>query len=336
MSQIYDRFHTLILSRPHYRARGWINVNCPACGDQRQRGGFMPTNTGGFRYYCYNGGCTFHDHATGWEPGNGLSGRPRYLFELLGGNIRDIPIRELLRQNRTIYDETGNVIGQEERLETVTKFPDVELPERCEILSEVATQDKRAQRVQDYLLNKRGEVYRDLYPFLWTPEKPDFLIIPYLHYKDQVVGYLGRDITKTTGKDRFIQRAPQDYMFGQHTLFQKSARYVLVMESPLAAIALRGVATRGSTFTDKQINLLKISGREPILVPDKIKRETSSYLDTAESNKWRIAVPKDDKGIKDPGDMIRRYGVLYTMEYLVSNATFNYTKAKVQLNTKGI
>jgi len=66
-----------------FTARGWHVFNCPACGDTRQRGGFLATQTGGFRYRCLNAGCRF-EHVTGWEPDNLLMGRPRQFLDLLG------------------------------------------------------------------------------------------------------------------------------------------------------------------------------------------------------------------------------------------------------------
>lgn len=332
MTRIYDEFQQLVTSRKNYRARGFININCPACGDRRQRGGFAPTQTGGFRYFCFNGGCEYHDQPTGWEPGNGLVGRVRHLFELLGGNIHNIPMRELLIQNRNLYDKNGNVIGQAEHLEVTRKFPDCDLPRDTDLLVTWAEQEEEARDVLDYL-DQRGEFYKDAYPFLWSPARPKYLIIPYMHYNDQIVGYLGRHIEKTSGADRFIQRAPEDYLFNQHELTYMNHSHVFVMEAPLDAIALRGLATRGSKFTQKQINLLKISGKTPVLIPDRQGKEWKNYLDVAEEQEWPIAIPDWGDDIKDPGEAVQQNGLLYTVEQLMDERTQNYASARIRLNT---
>ena len=90
MNEIIDAFHRIIPTRHRRTGRGWITFNCPSCGDRRGRGGFLETPSGGWRYRCFNGGCEY-ERGTGWEPGNRFYGRPHRLFELLGGDIADIP-----------------------------------------------------------------------------------------------------------------------------------------------------------------------------------------------------------------------------------------------------
>src|SRR5579863_2446944 len=73
-------------------SRGWVSVNCPACGDRKHRGRFLETPTGGLRYMCYNGGCEFTS-ATRWEPDDGFIGRRvRQLYELLGGDSAELKL----------------------------------------------------------------------------------------------------------------------------------------------------------------------------------------------------------------------------------------------------
>lgn len=79
-------------------ASGWIKFDCPACGDRRQRGGLLVTPSGGFRFRCFNAGCEFERAPTGWEPGNRFAGRPRRLFELLGGDVTEINFEYMIRR----------------------------------------------------------------------------------------------------------------------------------------------------------------------------------------------------------------------------------------------
>ena len=160
--------------------------------------------------------------------------------------------------------------------------------------------------------------------------------MPYLYYNDKIVGYMGRNIKRKQGKNRFIQKAPADYMFNQHLLNLQSGKYAFIVESPLDAIAINGLATRESRLTQKQINLLKIGGKEPVLIPDLKKGEWEPYLTTAEENVWFISVPDSKRNFgKDVGDSVKQNGLLYTLESLTQGMTKNYTKARMQLSMVG-
>lgn len=335
MSKILDEFSSLIQGRFRYRARGFDNINCPACNDKRGRGGFARTDSGGFRYSCYNGGCPYNIQPTGWEPGNGLVGRTRALFELLGGSIKNIPISELRRAgNRNILDGRGNVIGRktDEEMEVATSFPSVDPPRGSMLLEDAALEDDRAQAALDYL-NHRSPLYIESdHPFLWSPEHPDHVILPFIHYKDQIVGYLGRHVNKSAGAGRFIQKVPPDYMFNQHLLSQGQGRYVIVTESPMEAVLLRGVGVRENRLTQKQINLLNNCGRTPILVPDQISDESKAFLATAKDNDWFVSAP--DFGGKDAGVGIQKRGLLWTLEQIMSEKTKDYGKTKFRMKKK--
>lgn len=330
MSRIYDEFLSLVSSRPNYRARGFININCPACGDKRKRGGFAPTETGGFRYFCFNGGCTFSTEPTGWEPGNGLYGRVRSLFEMLGGNIRNIPVQDMLRQNNT---STG--MPREERAEVVTKFRKMDMPKGSILIEEAVEEDERAIAVLNYL-NNRSPLLLGAHPFMWSPIHPEHLLVPYVHH-GTIVGYMGRHIGESAGQKRFLQRSRPDYMFNQHLLSKGAGKYAYVLESPLDAILMQGVATKENRLTKRQVNLLKSCGKEPVLIPDIKKGEAAPYVTTAEENDWFISVPEWPNGFtfKDVGEAIQRIGLLATIEAITSSMTKNYASAKIKLGVKG-
>lgn len=335
MSKILDEFVTLFRSRPNYQARGWTNIDCPACSDNRKRLGLLLTDSGGFRIKCFNGGCELNDTATGWEPGNGLTGRVRTVFETLGGSVRDIPLTELLTQNRNVYDRRGNVVGRDEPLEVATRFPDVEMPPGTDFLDDAAERHEDARDVLDYL-RERSPIYLDLdFPWMWSPRHPRYLLVPYLHHKDRIVGYMGRCIDRSDGKGRFLQRAPADFLFQQYLLPKGSGKEVFVLESPMDAIPLQGVATRTNSPTVKQVNLLKLCGREPIMIPDMVQGEANRYLSIAEENNWYVSVPDWAGRLKDVGEAVQKYGLLWTIETITTAKTKNYTTARIRLGVKG-
>ena len=158
---------------------------------------------------------------------------------------------------------------------------------------------------------------------MWTPNHPNHLIVPFMHYNDQIVGWLGRSILKNSGANRFIGYAPKDYMFNQHLLSFQSSKYAFVLESPMDAITLECLATRSDRMTDKQINLLKMSGKEPVLVPDLKQGEGDKFIDIAEANHWHISIPDfgDRNKINDVGDSVMRNGRLFTIEAITDAIT---------------
>jgi len=325
MSRFLDEMTNLIQSRPNYAARGFINIDCPACGDKRKRGGFAPTPSGGWRYSCYNGGCTYSTQPTGWEEGNGIGGRVKHLFEMLGGDINRIPAVDRLRKANPITDKTGKVLGYEKRLSIASKFPEVLLPRGSYLLEEAATDNTDAEEVLAYLYERSPLYVENEFPFLWAPKHPTYLIIPFLHF-DTVVGYLGRNINETSGSNRFIQRAPADYMFNQHLLSQGESKTIFVMESPMDAILLRGIGVRSNRITERQENLLKISNKRPILIPDQRGEESVQFYHLAKEHGWAMAVP--DWPYKDAGEALTKIGLLSTIKALTTSVSTNYMTDK--------
>lgn len=324
MSVILDEFSALIHGRKHTKSREWTNINCPACGDTRWpgRGGFYTTETGGFRYSCFNGGCPYNTKPTGWEPGNGLVGRVKELFELLGGDIKRIPSSERLPKNSKNKKRTKND-------SVVTTFPDASLPPNTMMLEDVYQVDDRAERVMAYLFD-RSPVFIDIdFPFMWSSKYPNYLIVPYIHYDDQIVGYMGRNIDKEDGGGRFIQRAPRDYMFNQYQLTKGTGKYVYVMESPLDAVLFDGLGTRDNRLSQRQINLLNKTSRQPVLIPDLKDGEWGPYLKAAKENNWLVSVP--EWKYKDPGEAVHDLGLLNTIDMVTSSMTKNYTKLEFMI-----
>ena len=341
MTDILEEVRLIIPARRRNSPSGWINVCCPACGDRRYRGGFNFTPSGGFRYFCFNGGCEYDTRPTGWEPGNGFGGRPRRLFELFGGDVKRIPLKELMKWNATKYSTSGDAENEEEELDVVWQFPEVSLPPGSEPLMDVYKQSLSANKVMQYAVSRVGEFVKNL-PFYWSPEHPYHLLIPYLHYKNKIVGYLGRHIYRDYGK-RFIQHAPNDYLFNQHLISSYNARYLFVVESPLDALLLGCVASRGDRLTDRQANLLRTSGKEIVLIPDRKQGEWEGYLELAEKQNWFVSIPRwtgetnpESEKLSDISHSFRQNGLLFTIETVMQHTTRNFTRAVIEMNQRNI
>jgi hypothetical protein len=343
MNEVIDAFRRVIPNRYKRTGRGWITFDCPACGDRRGRGGFLETPTGGFRYRCQNGGCDY-EKRTGWEPEGGLFGRPRRLFQILGGDISDIPEKWLKSDPNPVklsraewvkwmMSDTSSkrpVLRRPEDLNTLTDFPEVTLPQDCQLLWQATS--KNARDAQDYVLNRSSLLAG--HPFCWSPKYPRHVIVPFV-CRNKLVGWIARKIDE--GKEYAHIKCPNwptHYMYNQQLVWRRPT--VLVQEGTFDAILMGSLCTFGNTITDKQVNLLNSCGKKIILLPDFKKDEWWAYWQTAKDNNWYLAIPEypGDDGhsgidhIKDAGESISRNGLLYTMRTVMGSLTQDYLHAE--------
>jgi len=324
MNTVLDAFLRLIPSRHKRTGRGWITFNCPSptCGDRRGRGGFRET-ANGFRYRCLNGGCEW-EKSTGWEPDSGFHGRPKRLFEQMGGHINDIPI-EVREAHSRPRDPTA-------ALETANEFSQVSLPEESRLIWE-PTDNKHIIDAQRYVL-RRGSVFVES-AFYWSPKYPRHVIYPF-YYRRKIIGWIARKIDP--GKEFAHIKCPNfptDYMLNQDTAYKKGKGICLVQEGTFDAVALKSLCTFGNTISKKQINFLnqvKESGRKVVLLPDFQQNEWMAYWQTAKDNGWHLSVPhwpdsQLNNRIKDAGESIQRNGLLLTVEAIMNAITDDYVSA---------
>lgn len=368
MNEIIEAFRRLIPSNAKRTGRGWLTFNCPACGDRRGRGGFLETSSGGFRYRCQNGGCRY-EQRTGWEPDNGFYGRPRWLFERMGGDLSDIPQALIDGPSKAIskkynlqdHDECLSWLAQMqadwspearstrfqkpfgEDTEIAVDFPEMKLPAHFEYLWEAKTVDALA--VQHYTFERcQYFLNRTKTPFLWSPKYKRYVIIPLYNdrQKNKIIGWIARKIDRGSEFAHIkCSKFPTDYMINQECRFDFNT--VLVVQGTFDALALGALGTFGSVLSKKQTNLLKHlaeTGRRIVLVPDFKGNEWLNYLHTAREHGWYVAVPDTWGGsdneapedyIKDPGDSIKRHGLLYTVESLMKSITNDYGTAEALL-----
>jgi len=337
MTDILDEIRSIIPADRQHSATGWTNIHCPSCDDSRvrgRRGGFKFTETGGFRYYCFNAGCDYNSQAVGWEPGNGFGGRPRRFFEDMGGDLRKIPRKDLMSWNRKRYTNTGDEAGEEKEIVVAYSFSEIALPTKTQLLRDAAIDgEKRAREVADYVIGRTRSLI-DRFPFMWSPMHPYHFIIPFEHYRGKIVGYVGRSV-RPNAKKRFIGKSPQDYVFNQHLLATHNAKYLFVVESPLDAISLQCVATRNARLTEKQVNLIKVSGKTPVFIPDLKSGEAHSFFEIAEKNNWYLSIPNWERsGSTDITDSVKKCGLLYTIDAVMRGTTRNYKTAGIRFSTR--
>lgn len=363
-NEIIEAFHRLFPSKQKTNARGWITFNCPACNDTRGRGGFVDTPTGGFRYRCQNGGCRY-ERVTGWEPDNPFLGRPRRLFELMGGSITDLP-KDLVDPNHPKKPKPYDMSSLEARqvwihdmqadwspeaaatkssefkrhLEVALEFPEVKLPRGTVYLWDADTHD--ALDAQLYA-NDRCRFYMGQAPLLWCPRYSRYVIVPFIE-KHKFIGWVARRIDDNGMPHIKSPGFPSDYMLNQHLRYRYQT--VLVVESSFDALALRGLCTFGNVISRKQENLLnrlRDAGKRIVLIPDFHQNEWRDYWRTAKENSWYLSTPERWGGsdiespedyIKDPGESIKRHGLLYTIETIMNSITNNYFQTEIILASR--
>ncbi len=88
---------------------GWYQLDCPCCGDNRRKGSFLPTETGGFRYKCWWASCEYNT-ATGWEPGSPISERVSALYTALGGNAD--PLKQIDPHHAKLVTRYGDQVRE--------------------------------------------------------------------------------------------------------------------------------------------------------------------------------------------------------------------------------
>jgi len=298
MTDILEEFRAAIPANRRMGPGGWLNFCCPSCGDRKYRGGVAFTPTGGWRYYCFNGGCEFNSQPAGWEPENGFGGRARKLFELIGGDVRKIPLAERMKWSTTKFSSDGSISEQGKSLEVVHTLPEVELPDGCHLLLDVYKGNKSANKVMQYARGRMGRQFVEDFPLYWTEKHPYYVIMPYFHYKDKIT---------------------------------------------MDAVLLGCVAARNDRLTEKQINLLKVSGKDIVMVPDCKTGEYTEFLRQAEENNWFVAIPEwtgksnpDSLKTTDIGRSVVKDGLLFTIELMMKGATRNFVRANIELNIRSV
>ena len=300
---------------------GWYTFDCPACGDRRGRGGFLVTPTGGFRYHCFNAGCIFQEQPTGWEPDRGLGGRPRQLYSLLGGNIKDLPI-DLIMRRADEYGKSGGLVEKNE-VHPTWNFPEESLPAGCQLLTDFVDNTDYMD-VFEYAQDRLGNIIYE-YPLMWTSKHSRSIIVPYIHF-GKIVGWMSRAID---GK-AFFQKCHSDYVFNQEELVGEG-RAAIIIEGVFDALSLRGFAIRQATPNPQQTVLFNSSGRDIIAVPD-FASDGMGLIDVAEKNGWWISTPDWDLQIKDATQAVKHYGRLYTIRSVMRTKHKNYLSARIRAN----
>lgn len=318
--------------------RGGHYFNCVMCtsmgesrNDTKMRCGFTPQPDRGFLVHCHNCG-----YATGWEYNGRVSKNLMKFLTKLGVDSKKIPIRlRLLQQNERVAEAKIEI----EPHDVVIEFKTVDLPEGAYSFESWVEDDDPPSLFYDafdYLANRGSPVF-DGWNYFWTEDTyynwNKRIIIPFYH-NGKIVGYTGRRFTNTQRISKYFSQQPEHFLFNQDKL-EGDAETIILVEGVFDAISIKGVATLGNALTKKQINLLKLSKKRIILVPDRNKAGRK-LLEQAIDQNWEISIPDWDRGVIDCANATKRYSRLYTLESIYKFATDNAMKSRIRFEAARI
>jgi DNA primase len=183
----------------------------------------------------------------------------------------------------------------------------------------------------NYLKEKRGLEYND-YDFYITPRgigrNKNRILIPYF-FNDKIVGWTSRYLD--ANKPKYLNEHQQDgFLFGTE-MQDPEWNFIVVSEGPFDAIAIRGVSVLHNEISEKQVALLRQTGKEVIVVPDQDKSGVE-LIKHALAAGFSVSIPEWHNDDKDINDAVVRYGRAGTLLSILSAKTNNKIKVQMALN----
>lgn len=315
---IIDVIYSFLPGKHKTTPSGWVKFNAVCCHhngtsvDTRQRAGFI-RNADGVSYHCFNCG-----YKTSYIIGRHLTRKMRNLLLWLGAS--DTIVTKLAF-------EALKVESDQKAIEAISLpvFPDKNLPNNSIPLIEAIVNYPRAIDVAEYIMSRGFEV--ENYPWYWTPDLSDRIIIPFV-YENRLVGWTARKITD--GRPKYLSEQTAGFVFNLDAQTAER-KFLIVAEGPLDAISIDGIAILGAEIMDKQAMLINRLNKQVILVPD---RDPSGHrpIEQAIDLGWAVSMPNWEPGIKDINDAVQRYGKLYTLYSIITQA--ETTELKIRLKMK--
>jgi hypothetical protein len=304
MNLIQARIQSALPSRRKKTPAGWEAFNSICChhrghrADRKRRGGVMFTSNG-FTYSCFN--CQFK---AGWTLGHLLSKNTRSLMSWL--NISDDEIKKLALEAVRQKDES-TFVDKKLSFDLEPKS----LPNNCKTIKqwlEEGCQDLALLEVIDYLFERGLQL--DWYDWMWSAEAGyrDRVVIPY-YFEGQIVGWTARLIRNSTPK--YITKSQPGIVFNLDEQ-TNDRQFVIVVEGPIDAITIGGVAITHNDPGEVQISRINSLGREVIVVPDRDEAGTT-MIDAAIEQNWSVSLPDWGNDVKDVADAVKKYGKIYTL-----------------------
>jgi hypothetical protein len=319
---IVDAVYSYLPAKRKQTPSGWTKFNAVCChhngntADTRARGGIIK-NAEGVSYHCFN--CGFK---ASYVAGRHLTRKMKQLLSWMGAS--DDAITKL-------SFEALKIESDEKALEAISlpKFEDRPIPADSIKLSADTINEQTIPAIE--YVYSRGLTLDD-YPFYVSAELKDRIIIPF-YLDNRVVGYTARKLGD--GKPKYLSEQTPGYVFNidrQSDWTTSDKKYVIVVEGPVDAISIDGVALLGAEIMDKQAMLINRIGKPVIVVPDRDK-DGARTVEQAIAQGWSVSMPDWDEGVKDTNDAIKQYGKLYTLYSIIKAAEQYELKIKLRAKT---
>lgn len=324
MTEIQTALHTLLPPKRKLTPSGWTSFNAVCCHnrgeskDNRQRGGMLLNNDGGFQYHCFN--CNFK---AGWTPGHLITKNTKNLLKWMGMTDDEITRLSLnalqLKENQPNQSKKINYTLEEKR------FPEMTLSLK-EWVDSNLDKDIEKELVEIFkYIDYRGMKF-DWYPWHWSYAQGyrDRILIPFYH-EGKLVGWTGRKITD--GKPKYLTDSQPGYVFNLDVQTY-DRKYAILVEGPFDAIAIDGMAVLHNEPNTTQCTRINSLSKEIIVVPDR-DRAGAKMIQTAIDQEWSVSLPPWDSEIKDVADAVRKYGRLYTLMSILEFKETNIIKKQL-------
>jgi len=326
MSVVNDVVLTYLPAKRKQTPSGWLSFNAPCChhngtsADTRQRGGLISNPDGGVSFHCFN--CGFK---ASWQPGRNLSHKLRKLLQWMGApdDVINRVALDVMRENEGVESKTAQV--------QLPSFHSVPLPEDAVKFADMTGTDQIPQGMIDtarYMQSR--DLFIEDYDFYWSPASGyrDRLIIPF-YYEGRIVGWTARKCRD--GKPKYLSEQQPGYVFNLDNQGYNK-QFAIVCEGPIDAIHVQGTALLGSEIKDSQALLLNRLNRDIIVVPDR-DSAGKKLVQQAIDLEWSVSMPNWDREINDIGDAVAKYGRLYTLYSIATQAERSSVKIKLQAKT---
>jgi len=329
MSVVAESVLTYLPSKRKQTPSGWLSFNAPCCHhnghsvDNRGRGGLISNPDGGISYHCFN--CGFK---ASWQPGRNFSHKLRRLLQWMGApdDIINKVALEVMRENEGVEAKT--------QIAQLPSFNTVPLPDDAVKIADIPDYNennigfKHFLSVIQYMADRNLNL--DDTDYYWSPSLGyrDRLIIPF-YFEGRIVGWTGRSILADK-KPKYLTEVQPGYVYGlddqRHTKV-----FAIVCEGQIDAIHIEGCALGGSEISDQQAMLLNRLQKQIIVVPDRDKAG-SKLVERAIDLGWSVAMPEWAPDVNDIGDAVSKYGRLYTLHSIATNA--DDSPLKIRLRAK--
>jgi hypothetical protein len=322
MSIVSETLITFLPAKRKITPSGWTSFNAPCCvhngtsADTRMRGGTREEGDT-FSYHCFN--CGFK---ASWQPGRNISHKLKQLMSWVGvpdGVINKLSL-EVLKLNEGVEVQ--------QRLVDLPSFNPVQLPPESQLITDDTDNlPDKLNSVKDYMADRQLWVDQG-YEYYWSNSLGyrDRFIIPF-YYEGQIVGWTARTVTANK-KPKYITESQPGFVFNLDEQRPQKV-FCIVVEGPIDAIHIDGVALMRAEINDQQAMLIDRLNRDVIVLPDR-DNTGAGLIEQAITRGWGVSMPEWAPDIKDVNDAVLKYGRLYTLYSIVSAAESSPLKIRLR------